>query len=77
MTGLKPAVAGLLGAAALVLIFSVQWADGLPQIGIIAENFPHWSSWVLFAAALAATFCFKLSPILLLAAAGIIGLIIY
>ena len=77
MTGLKPAVAGLLGAAALVLILSVQWNGGLPQVSIIAENFPHWSSWVLFAGALIATFCFKLSPIVLLAAAGVIGLIIY
>lgn len=77
MTGLKPAVAGLLGAAALVLILSVQWSGGAPHISIIAENFPHWSSWVLFAGALVATFCFKLSPIVLLAAAGVIGLIIY
>ena len=77
MTGLKPAVAGLLGAAALVLIFSVQWSGGVPQVGIIEQNFPHWSCWVLFAAALVATFCFKVGPIALLAAAGVIGLIIY
>ena len=32
---------------------------------------------VLFAAALVATFCFKVGPIALLAAAGVIGLIIY
>ena len=39
MSGIKPAVAGLIGAAAIILMTK--------------ENFPDWKSWVLFAAAFA------------------------
>ena len=77
MTGLKPAVAGLLGAAALVLIFSVQWSGGVPQVGIIEQNFPHWSSWLLFAAAVIASLRFKVGPIPIIIAGGILGFILY
>lgn len=63
MAGLKPAVAGLIGAAAVVLI--------------TPENFPDWKSWVLFAAAFAASWWMKANPILIIACAGILGLIIY
>lgn len=63
MNGLKPTVAGLIGAAALLLM--------------TPENFPDWKSWVLFAAAFVAHMFFKTGAIQVIVAAGIIGLLIY
>ena len=63
LTGLKPVVAGLIGAAAVILV--------------TPENFPDWKSWVLFAAAFAASWWGKASPILTIIAGGILGLILY
>ncbi len=63
MNGLKPAVAGLIGAAAVILI--------------TPENFPDWKSWALFAVAFAASLTGKLNPILAIVAGGIAGLLIY
>ena len=51
MTALRPAVAGLIGAAALVLIFSTQWTGPQPQLRLLTENFPDWKAWAIFAAA--------------------------
>ena len=76
MSGLRPAVVGLIGAAALILIFNVSF-DGGVRVALIEENFGHWSSWLLFAAAFAITMWTKASPILLIVAAGAIGIIIY
>lgn len=63
LTGLKPTVAGLIGAAAVILI--------------TPDNFPDWKSWVLFAAAFAASWWMKTSPIIIIAAGGLLGLILY
>lgn len=63
MSGLKPAVVGLIGAAAIILI--------------TPENFPDWKSWALFAIAFAASLFGKLNPILAIIGGGIAGLIIY
>lgn len=63
MSGLKPTVVGLIGAAAVVLI--------------TPENFPDWKSWVLFAVALAASLFGKLNPILAIIGGGVAGLVIY
>lgn len=63
MGGLKPAVVGLIGASALLLI--------------TPENFPDWKSWVLFAAAFAVSWIWKVNPILTIIAGGILGLILY
>lgn len=63
LSGLKPAVAGLIGAAAVILI--------------TPENFPDWKSWVLFAAAFAASWWWKANPILTIVAGGLLGLILY
>lgn len=63
MSGLKPAVVGLIGAAAVVLI--------------TPENFPDWKSWALFAVALAASLFGRLNPILAIIGGGVAGLIIY
>ena len=44
---------------------------------ITPENFPDWKSWLIFAAALAATLIGKLSPIIAIIAGGVIGILIY
>ena len=77
MRALRPAVAGLIGAAALVLIFRTQW-DGLqPQLSLIRESFPDWTSWVIFGAALALGLSKKAGPIAVILGAGVVGLLIY
>ena len=63
LTGLKPTVAGLIGAAAVILV--------------TPDNFPDWKSWVLFSAAFAASWWWKVSPIISIIAGGILGLILY
>ena len=77
MDGLRPAVAGLIGAAALILMVRISLESGLPRLEIIRENFDGWASWALFAAGFSASYFFKINPILLILAGGIIGLIIY
>ena len=77
MRALRPAVAGLIGAAALVLIFRTQW-DGLqPQLSLIRASFPDWTSWVIFGAALALGLSKKAGPIAVILGAGVVGLLIY
>ena len=63
LTGLKPVVAGLIGAAAVILI--------------TPENFPDWKSWVLFAVTFAVSWWWKVSPIICIIAGGVLGLILY
>ncbi len=62
MSWLRPAVVGLIAAAAIILM--------------VPENFPDWKSWVLFGAALVASFL-KMSPILLIIFGGVAGFLIY
>ena len=59
----KPLVIGLLGAATLVLI--------------TPATFPDYISWILFAAAFAVSFFTRMSPILIIALAGVAGYLIY
>ena len=73
MKTLKPAVAGLIFAAAVILIFRFD----LPRVEILTENFPHWSSWLLAVAAFVLTYWFKANPIYIIVGAGVLGLIIY
>lgn len=63
MTGLKPVVTGLIGAAAVILI--------------TPENFPNWKSWIIFAAALMATLWGKLNPIIAIIAGGFAGFLFF
>lgn len=77
MSGLRPAVAGLIGAAALILMFRINLEGGLPQISVLTENFGHWTSWVIMAVSFVAAFFFKVNPILLIVAGGIAGLLLY
>ena len=63
MQGLKITVLGLIGAAALLLMNK--------------QNFVDYKSYVIFAIAFIATFKFKMDPILMIIAAGIVGYILY
>ena len=63
MGGLRPAVVGLIGAAAVILI--------------TPENFPDWKSWILFAAAFIASYWKNLNPIIAIILGGIAGFLLY
>ena len=77
MNWLKPAVVGLIGAAALILILRTSWSGGIPQLQVISENFPDWKSWCLLAGAFAAAFWGKVNPIYLILAGAVLGLLLY
>lgn len=63
MSGVRPAVVGLIGAAAIVLV--------------TPENFIDWKSWAIFGVAFVVSMWTKLSPILLIIAAAVAGIILY
>lgn len=63
MSGLKPTVVGLIGAAAIIMI--------------TPENFPDWKSWIIFASAFAAAMWGKMNPIAIMLMAGCAGYLIY
>ena len=77
MKALKPAVAGLLGAAAVVMSFNTGMDGLLPQASVIPEIFPDWKACLLFVAALAGSLYTKISPITVIIAAGVLGFLIY
>ena len=77
MSVIRPAVVGLIGAAAIVLMFKVDWNGLVPSLQVVEENFPDWKSWFLFAAAFVASFKFKVNPILLIVLSGVLGLLLY
>ena len=79
MSALKPATAGLIGAAALILSFSIDWQSGslLPEVELIKSNFPDWKSGLLFVGAFVATYFLKANPIWVILAGGVLGLILY
>ncbi len=63
MAGLKPAVTGLIGAAAIVLM--------------TPENFPDWKSLAICAVAFIAGISKKVNPIITIIAGAVAGLLIY
>lgn len=74
MDCLRPAVAGLIGAAALVLALRFDFGSGL---SVVTENFPDWKAWALCAAAFAAYSFLRAGPIVILLAGAVLGIIIY
>lgn len=77
MGALRPAVAGMIGAAALVLIFGISWTGGGLSMHILQDNFPDWKAWAMFAASFLLCYTQKTGPITLLVASGVLGLLIY
>lgn len=75
MSGLRPAVAGLIAAVAVILMFRLD----LPSMsfGVLEENFGDWTSWSILGGSLLASLAFKVNPILLILAGGLVGLAIY
>lgn len=76
MAGLRPTVVGLIGAAALVLMFKVSMEGGY-ELSVQEENFPDWKSWVIFGAAFVSTWKFKANPILIILVAAVVGVVLY
>ena len=77
MAFVKPAVVGLIGAAAVILILKVTWTGVSPSVAVVSDNFPDWKSWVLLGGALAAGYWGKVNPIYLILAGAVLGIIIY
>ena len=81
MGWIRPSVVGLIGAAAVILMFNATWA-GTPllsklDMNIVTENFPDWKSWALFIAAMIASMVFKVGPIPIIIAGGVMGFLLY
>lgn len=81
MGWIRPSVVGLIGAAAVILMFNASWA-GTPlfsklDMNIVTENFPDWKSWALFIAAIIASMVFKVGPIPIIIAGGVMGFLLY
>ena len=74
---LKPAVVGLIGAAAIILILKTNWTGGVPSVQVVADNFPDWKSWVLLGGAFVAGYWGKVNPIYLILAGAVLGLLLY
>lgn len=78
MNTLKPAVAGLIGAAALTMMFKISYGgENWMNISLMADNFPDWKSWFVFAVAFIASIWKKYGPIKILVAAGFLGVLLY
>ena len=77
MDWLKPAVAGLIGAAALILIIKTTWTGAVPSVQVVADNFPDWKSWVLLGGAFVAGFWGKVNPIYIILGGAVLGLLLY
>ena len=77
MDWLKPCVVGLIGAAAVILMFKTTWADGVPSVQVVADNFPDWKSWFLLGGAFVARYWGKVNPIYVILAGAAVGIVIY
>lgn len=77
MSWLRPAVVGLIGAAAIILIVKTSWSGASPSFALVEENFPDWKSWLFLGGAFAASFWGKINPIYIIIGSGVLGLILY
>ncbi|MBR1576258.1 MAG: chromate transporter [Bacteroidales bacterium] len=77
MSALRPAVVGLIGAAAIVMVFRISPGSEGPALSLIRENFPDGKSWLLFAAAFVASWKFKADPVVVLLSGAVLGLFLY
>lgn len=67
MKMLKPAIIGLIAAAALLLVTEETFGPG----------YTDWKAWLILVAAFTATKWLKVSPILMIAIAALLGILIY
>ena len=77
MGWLRPAVVGLIGAAAVILVVRVAWAGCVPSFSVVRENFVDWKSWCMLGAAFVASYWGKVNPILVILAGAVLGLLLY
>ena len=77
MSALRPAVAGLIGAAALALMVSINLGDGGFGMTLLESNFPDWKAWALFGLAFIAYSFLKAGPMLLLGLGAVMGFVLY
>jgi len=77
MGWLRPAVVGLIGAAAVILLLRTAWTGCTPHVSIVRENMTDWKSWCLFGGAFVASYWGKVGPILVIILAGVAGLLLY
>ena len=77
MGWIRPTVAGLIGAAAVILVVHTSWNGAVPTFSLVEENFPDWKSFVLLGGAFAASFWGKVNPILIILAGAVLGLLLY
>ena len=77
MDWLKPAVVGLIGAAAVILIVKTSWTGGVPSVQLVRDNFPDWKSWCLLGGAFAAGYWGKVNPKYIILAGAALGLLLY
>ncbi len=77
MGWLRPAVVGLIGAAAVILVVRVAWAGCVPSLSVVRENFTDWKSWALLGASFAASYWGKVNPILVILGGAVLGLVLY
>lgn len=77
MGWLRPTVVGLIAAAAVILVLKTTWTGCVPSVSVVRENFVDWKSWLLLAAAFAASFWGRINPILLILAGAVLGLLLY
>lgn len=76
MKALKPAVVGLIAAAAVILTFNID-VNSCPAISLIQENFPDWKAWMLFAGTFISAYFFKVNPIWLIIIGAGLGFLLY
>lgn len=77
MEWLKPCVVGLIGAAALILVFKTSWTGITPDVQVLTDNFPDWKSWCLLGGAFVAGYWGKVNPIYVILAGAVLGLLLY
>lgn len=77
MKALRPAVIGLIAAAGIILAVHIGWNGFTPDVSIIKSTFPDWKAWALFATAFITSYFSKVNPILIILAAGVLGLLLY
>ena len=76
MDALKPAIAGLIISAALMLLSHINlW--GVFSFELSENIFSHWSSWLFFVGAFALGYFKNISPATIILVAAVLGIIIY
>ncbi|MCQ2153104.1 MAG: chromate transporter [Bacteroidales bacterium] len=73
LSGLRPAVAGLIGAAAFVLAVRFSFGEGF---SLVTDNFPDWKSWALAGAAFLCYTFLDAGPLQIIGGGALLGIII-